>query len=121
MGYNSQAFVSSTTLSVAHARVSGTLYFGAGSSALSVSAKNSLNTMAAQIVSQNQTSVTLNGYTSPSESRPAILSLQRANSVKNFLQSKLISLGDTHVTFVLHGRGVIRSGFDAYDRKVTIS
>jgi hypothetical protein len=119
-----QALLSSTTLPVAHARVSGTVYFASGSSALNGTAKNTLNTIAAQIVSQNQSSVTLNGYTDPlgSASYNLRLSLQRANSVKSYLRSKLASLGDTHVIFVVHGRGVTRSGSSfARDRKVTIS
>ena len=121
---NSQAFVSSTTLPVTHARVSGTVYFASGSSSLTVSAKHTLNTLATQIVSQSQSSVTLDGYTDPrgAASTSLRLSTQRANSVKSYLKSKLISLGDTHVTFVVHGRGVTRSGSSyAHDRKVTLS
>jgi outer membrane protein OmpA-like peptidoglycan-associated protein len=119
-----QAFLSSTTVPVAHARVSGTVYFASGSSTLSMSAKHTLNTIASQIVSQSQSSVTLNGYTDPvgSTAYSVRLSTQRANSVKSYLQAKLTSLGDTHVTFVLHGRGVTRSGSSfAKDRKVTLS
>ena len=118
------AFVSSTTLPVSHARVSGAVYFASGSSSLTVSAKHTLNTLATQIVSQSQSSVTLDGYTDPrgSASTNLRLSIQRANSVKSYLKSKLISLGDTHVTFVVHGRGVTRSGSSyAHDRKVTLS
>ena len=121
---NSQAFVSSTTLPVTHARVSGTVYFASGSSLLTVSAKHTLNTLATQIVSQSQSSVTLNGYTDPrgAASTNLRLSTQRANSVKSYLKSKLRSLGDTGVTFVLHGRGVTHSGSSyAHDRKVTLS
>ena len=128
---NGQAFTSISTLHspttttsrpVTPARVSGAVYFASGSSSLTVSTKHTLNTLATQIVSQSQSSVNLNGYTSSSEVRPAVLSLQRANSVKNFLKSKLISLGDTHITFVVHGRGVTRSGSSfAKDRKVTLS
>ena len=121
---NSQAFVSTTTLPVTHARVSGTVYFASGSSSLTVSAKHTLNTLATQIVSQSQSSVTLDGYTDPrgAASTNLRLSTQRANSVKSYLKSKLISLGDTHVTFVVHGRGVTRSGSSyAHDRKVTLS
>jgi len=123
-GNNLHALVSSTTLPVAHARVSGTVYFASGSSALGVTARHTLNTIAAQIVAQNQSSVTLTGYTDPFGSAIANLrlSVQRANSVKSYLRSKLASLGDTHVTFVVHGRGVTRSGSSfARDRKVTIS
>ena len=121
---NSQAFVSSTTLPVTHARVSGTVYFASGSSSLTVSAKHTLNTLATQIVSQSQSSVTLNGYTDlrGAASTNLRLSTQRANSVKFYLKSKLRSLGDTGVTFVLHGRGVTHSGSSyAKDRKVTLS
>ena len=121
---NSQAFVSTTTLPVTHARVSGTVYFASGSSSLTVSAKHTLNTLATQIVSQSQSSVTLNGYTDPrgAASTNLRLSTQRANSVKFYLKSKLRSLGDTGVTFVLHGRGVTHSGSSyAHDRKVTLS
>jgi len=105
-------------------RVSGTVYFASGSTSLTVSAKHTLNTLATQIVSQSQSSVTLNGYTDPrgAASTNLRLSTQRANSVKSYLKSKLISLGDTHVTFVVHGRGVTRSGSSyAHDRKVTLS
>jgi outer membrane protein OmpA-like peptidoglycan-associated protein len=123
-GNNVHALVSSTTLPVAHARVSGTVYFASASSTLSATAKQTLNALAAQIVSQNQSSVTLNGYTDPlgSMSTNIRLSTQRANSVKNFLKSKLTSLGDSNVAFVLHGRGVTQSGaIYAKDRKVTLS
>jgi len=119
-----QAFLSTTTLPVAHTRVSGTVYFASGSSTLTVTAKRTLNTMAAQIVSRNQSSVNLNGYTDPrgAASTNLRLSVQRASSVKIYLKSKLASLGDTNVTFVLRGRGVTRSGYSfARDRKVTIS
>jgi len=119
-----QAFLSTTTLPVAHTRVSGTVYFASESSTLTVTAKRTLNTMAAQIVSRNQSSVNLNGYTDPrgAASTNLRLSVQRASSVKIYLKSKLASLGDTNVTFVLRGRGVTRSGYSfARDRKVTIS
>ncbi len=119
---NNRAFVSSATLTVTHARVSGTVYFASGSSTLSMSAKRTLNTIASQIVSRSQSSVTLNGYASPGESRPATLSLRRANSVKTYLQTKLSALGHSGVTFVVHARGVTRSGSSyAKDRKVTLS
>ena len=121
---NSQAFVSSTTLPVSHARVSGAVYFASGSSSLTISARHTLNILATQIVSQSQSSVTLDGYTDlrGAASTNLRLSTQRANSVKSYLKSKLISLGDTHVTFVVHGRGVTRSGSSyAHDRKVTLS
>ena len=105
-------------------RVSGTVYFASESAFLDVAAKHRLNILAAQIVSQSQSSVNLNGYTDPfgTAASNLRLSTQRASSVKSYLQSKLRSLGDSHVTFVLHGRGATRSGSSyAKDRKVTLS
>jgi outer membrane protein OmpA-like peptidoglycan-associated protein len=120
----SHAFVSSTTVPSAYAKVSGSIYFASGSSTLSATARRTLDTLATQILSHRQSSVTLDGYTDSwgSTAMNVRLSASRAASVKSYLQARLRSLGDLSVTFVVHGRGVTRSGSsDAMDRRVTLS
>jgi outer membrane protein OmpA-like peptidoglycan-associated protein len=100
------------------------VYFANWSAVLTNHYKGLLNALAAEIVADHTTHVVITGYASfvgiPGINGP--LSLLRAQTVKNYLETALKARGYSSISFTISGNGVLRAYPNlALDRVVVIT